>query len=70
MRKPGGGLASGVYGSEVPKTKTQERDPHYDRKIAGFSLLKIRSGVYFSFPGTGYMKAEFYRLFPFLGQFP
>ncbi len=28
--------------------------------------MKIRSGVYFSFPGTGYMKAEFYRLFPFL----
>src|SRR5271157_3628505 len=44
-----------------------------DRKIADFSLLKIRSRVYFPFTNSN-MRLEFYRLFPFLppksGKFP
>jgi hypothetical protein len=35
-----------------------------ERKIADFSLLKIRSRVYFPFTNTKYIKAEIYRLFP------
>src|SRR5208283_5748367 len=48
------------------KAKLKKGGQPYGFKIADFPLLKIRSGVYFPFTNTIYMKVEFYPLFPFL----